>query len=92
MRLEIVFSHQAKKFVLKNSNLISTEKIADAVELAIRKIVLREMNQADVILLKGQWAGYWRVRSGGIRTIFEFNGRDPVIVNIEKIEHRGSVY
>jgi len=92
MRLEIIFSHQAKKFVLKNSNLVSAEKIADAVELAIRKILLREVNQADVIMLRGQWKGHWRVRVGGIRAIFRYEGGDPVIVNIEKIEHRGSVY
>ena len=92
MTLRFVFSHQAKKFVEKNSNRVSAERIADAAELAIRKILLREDNSADVILLHGQWKGHWRVRVGGIRAIFRYEGRDPIIVNIEKVEHRGNVY
>jgi mRNA-degrading endonuclease RelE of RelBE toxin-antitoxin system len=91
MILEIIFSHQAKKFIQKNSNHFTAEMIADAVELAMRKILLREDNTADVISMKGR-KGYWRVRIGGIRAIFRYEGRELVIVNIEKIEHRGNVY
>ncbi len=92
MRIGVVYSKQAKKFLAKNLNAISVDIINAQMQLAMRKLLRREDVAVDVGPLKGQWQRYWRVRVGEIRVIFQFDGNDPIIVKIEKIEYRGSAY
>lgn len=41
--------------------------------------------------LKGSWAGYYRIRKGKIRIIFDVDYKNKAVF-IEKIDFRGDVY
>ena len=45
----------------------------------------------DVKKLKGSWAGYYRIRKGKIRIIFDVDYKNKAVF-IEKIDFRGDVY
>jgi mRNA-degrading endonuclease RelE of RelBE toxin-antitoxin system len=45
----------------------------------------------DVKKLKGSWAGYYRIRKGKIRIIFDVDYKNKAVF-IEKIDYRGDVY
>ncbi len=92
MPIRFIYSDQAEKFVRKNSDLISFEKVEDAVRLSLSKILRREQTTADIRKLKGEWKGHWRVRLGGIRVIFRYENGVPVITYITRIEFRGNIY
>jgi mRNA interferase RelE/StbE len=45
----------------------------------------------DIMKLKGNWEGYYRLRKGKLRIIFEVNKNDKIIY-VERIDFRGEVY
>ena len=92
MPIRFIYSDQAEKFVRKNSDSLSFEKVEEAVRLSLNKILSRERNTADIKKLKAEWKGHWRVRVGSIRIIFRYENGEPIITYITRIEFRGSVY
>ena len=92
MPLRFIYSDQAEKFVHKNSDLISFEKVEEAVRLSLKKILRRERNNADIKKLKAEWMGHWRVRIGSIRVIFRYENGEPIITYVTRVEFRGNVY
>lgn len=46
---------------------------------------------ADVKRLKGNWEGFYRIRTGNVRIIFSLD-RDKKIIRIHDMGHRGDVY
>jgi mRNA interferase RelE/StbE len=92
MPIRFIYSDQAEKFVRKNSDSLSFEKVEEVVRLSLKKIIERERNNADIKKLKAEWKGHWRVRMGSIRVIFRYENSEPVITYITRIEFRGSVY
>jgi len=92
MPIRFIYSDQAEKFVRKNSDHLSFDKVEDAVRLALKKILRRERNTANIKKLKAEWKGHWRVRLGSIRIVFRYENGEPIITYITRIEFRGSVY
>jgi mRNA interferase RelE/StbE len=69
MKWEIGFSKEAEKF-LKRENLRS-ETIGEIVKFLKR--LRGESVSVDVKKLKGDWQGYYRIRKGKVRIIFELS-------------------
>jgi mRNA interferase RelE/StbE len=87
MKWEIGFSREAEKF-LKREN-IRLEAIAE-----IKRFLKRmkgEPVSVDVKKLKGDWQGFYRIRKGKLRIIFELNFEEHLIY-IARVDHRGGVY
>jgi mRNA interferase RelE/StbE len=45
----------------------------------------------DVKKLKGDWQGFYRIRKGKLRIIFELNFEEHLIY-VARVDHRGGVY
>jgi len=56
----------------------------------LRKLRGEKIN-VDVKKLKGNWEGYYRLRKGKLRIIFEVN-KDDKSIYVERIDFRGEVY
>lgn len=84
----IDFSSEAEKFLIKNK--IKEQTIIKKIALAIEKFQGKQIN-IDIKKLSGKWAGFFRIRSGRIRIIVEFNFAE-YSVYIEAIDWRGKVY
>lgn len=87
MTWKIDYSRDAEKFLEK-------ESIRPDVRKELMKFLKRmkgERINVDVKKLKGTWEGYYRVRKGKLRIIFDvdYKGRS---LFIEKIDFRGDVY
>ena len=88
MEWEISLSRQAEKFLAKNHLL--DEFVSLPVGKAMRKL-FGEPIAVDVKRLSGEWAGYYRVRSGKVRIIFDFDAEKRSVF-VEVIDYRGDVY
>ncbi|MGB6010876.1 MAG: type II toxin-antitoxin system RelE/ParE family toxin [Desulfobacterales bacterium] len=87
MKWEIGFSRDAEKF-LKRENLRS-ETVAEIINFLKR--MKGESVSVDVKKLKGDWQGFYRIRKGKLRIIFELNSQEHLIY-VARIDHRGKVY
>jgi len=92
MRVEIFYSKEVDKFIENNQNLISKIEIEKLIILSIKKITKIEVVSIDVMAMKGNYNGYFRIRKGKLRIIFRINLEMIHIVTVEKIDFRGSVY
>lgn len=87
MKWRIEYSKDAIKF-------INEQNIHDEVKEELKKFLVRmkgENINIDLKKLVGNWAGYYRLRKGKLRIIFEVNKRKKTLF-IEKIDFRGDVY
>jgi len=87
MKWEIGFSRDAEKF-LKRENLRS-ETVSEIINFLKR--MKGESVSVDVKKLKGDWQGFYRIRKGKLRIIFELNFQEHLIY-VDRIDHRGRVY
>jgi len=87
MKWRIDYSREARKFIEK-------QDIHEVVRKEFQKFVMKlkgENVNIDLRKLTGDWDGYYRLRKGKIRIIFEINKIDKVLY-VEKIDYRGDVY
>jgi mRNA interferase RelE/StbE len=87
MKWEIGFSREAEKF-LKRENL-RAEILAELIKFITR--MKGESVSVDIKKLKGDWHGFYRIRKGNLRIIFELNIQEHLIY-VARIDHRGKVY
>jgi mRNA-degrading endonuclease RelE of RelBE toxin-antitoxin system len=92
MKYHFTYSKQATKFLRKSSGALSQEEVETKLISGIKKILKEEITNADIKLLEAEWSGYFRLRIRDIRIIFTFEKGEVRIVEVEKIEFRGSVY
>jgi mRNA interferase RelE/StbE len=87
MKWKVRYSKEAEKF-------INEQDIRDKVRNAIRKF-LQKMKGEDINIdlkkLMGHWEGYYRIRIGKIRIIFDISKKTKEIF-IEKVDYRGDIY
>lgn len=88
MNWKIDFSKDSLKFLEQNS--LKEDIIIDKVKLALRKFKGENVN-INIKKLRGKWEGFYRIRSGKLRTILECQFEN-YRVYIEKIVWRGSAY
>lgn len=87
MKWEIGYSKRANDFSLEHG---ARDKINAVVKDFILKITGANIN-IDVKKLKGEWAGYYRVRKGNIRVIIKPNTVTGTIF-VDTVDFRGNVY
>jgi len=87
MSWKIDYSHRAGKFAEKR-------KLCERIEKKVIEF-LRAYEKGsklpDVIILKGVWKGYFRIKFRGMRIIFDVNPIEKTVF-IETIDYRGDVY
>ena len=86
------YTQQANKFLRKNLARIQQEEVELKLIAGIKKILKEEITNADIKQLEAEWEGYFRLRIRDIRVIFTFEKGEIRIVEVEKIEFRGSIY
>jgi mRNA interferase RelE/StbE len=87
MKWRIEYSRDAEKFIEKHN-------IRDKVREELKKFLLKvkgENINLDIKKLSGEWEGYYRIRMGKIRIIFEPD-KNRQLLFVEKIDFRGDVY
>jgi len=88
MKWKIDFSKDSLKF-LEHNNL-KEDVVTDKVRIALRKFKGENVN-LNIKKLSGKWQGFYRIRSGKLRIILEFQFEN-YRVYIEKIDWRGNIY
>lgn len=91
MNIRICYSRSAKKFIEKNSDKISQQKVNELILRAIQKILGSNIN-IDIKKLEGKYKGLYRIRTGNIRIIFSIRTGVIHIVVVEDIGFRGNIY
>lgn len=92
MNIEITYSRQSQKFIIKNSNLISEETVEKLLGNAAMKIYENQNITIDLKQLKGKYKGMYRIRKGKIRIIFSIKKEAIVIIFVSAIDFRGNIY
>jgi len=87
MKWEIGFSAQAKKFIEREN--LRPEIISELAKLL--KKMRGESVSIDIKKLKGDWQGFYRIRKGEIRIIFELDFQEHRII-VSKVDYRGNAY
>ena len=87
MKWRIDYSRNADKFIRKHNARI---KVSEEIKKFLKKIKGEEVN-IDLSKLSGEWKGYYRLRKGKLRIIFEVS-KSARILFVEKIDFRGDVY
>lgn len=87
MKWRIDYSRNAEKFIEKQN--IRTE-VREELKKFLMKMKGEDVN-IDLKKLSGEWEGYYRLRKGKLRIIFEPNKTDKVLF-VERIDFRGDVY
>ena len=88
MNWQIDFSSNSLKFLKKNN--LKENFIIEEIKLVLRKFKGEDVN-INVKKLKGEWKGFYRIRSGKIRIIAEFQFEQNQVY-IEEIDWRGNIY
>ena len=88
MSWRVDLSRDAEKFLGKNKLTVS--EVREIVVKAIRYFQGEDSN-INIKKLKGEWRGFYRVRTGRIRIIAEFDFENSVVF-IEEIDWRGNAY
>ena len=88
MNWQIDFSSNSLKFLKKNN--LKENFIIEEIKLVLRKLKGEDVN-INVKKLKGEWKGFYRIRSGKIRIIAEFQFEQNRVY-IEEIDWRGNIY
>ncbi|MFH0812298.1 MAG: hypothetical protein V2A69_05605, partial [Pseudomonadota bacterium] len=87
MKWRIDYSRDAEKFIEK-------QNIRGEVREELTKFLMKmkgENVNLDLKKLSGEWEGYYRLKKGRIRIIFEPNRIEKVLF-VDRIDFRGDVY
>ena len=88
MSWKVETSRDAEKFLSKNE--LSINEVREVVVRALLFFQGEDIN-VNIKKLKGKWAGFYRIRSGRIRIIAEFDFENSVVF-VEEIDWRGNAY
>ncbi|NCO25228.1 hypothetical protein GW901_01710 [Candidatus Parcubacteria bacterium] len=88
MNWYIDFSENSLKFLKKNN--LKEDLIIEKIKLVLRKFKGENVN-INVKKLSGEWEGFYRIRSGRLRIIVEFQFEQNRAY-IEEIDWRGNAY
>jgi len=88
MNWRIDFSKDALKFLEQNN--FKEEFVIDKIKFTLRRFKGEDVN-IDIKKLKGEWEKFYRIRSGKLRIIIEFQF-ESYRAYIDKIDWRGNAY
>ncbi|MFZ1320576.1 MAG: hypothetical protein WAT71_03390 [Ignavibacteria bacterium] len=92
MKIRIIYSKESEKFLSKNSNIITEDKVDKLLKSAARHIMFKENINIDLKKMKGSDQNLFRIRKGKVRILFNFVKNDIVILTVEDIGFRGNIY
>lgn len=92
MKLQIDYSKNANKFILKNQDILDYPKVRQLIAAAVNKLYNLEASSINLKPLKGKYKGYWRIRYGDIRIIFTLKNDVIYIAFVQAIGFRGDIY
>lgn len=92
MTIKINYSKKSDKFLKKNQSVISQKEVSELVISSLRRIILLEDVTIDLKMMRGDYKGYYRIRKGNIRIIFQLKQNDIIIASVMTIGFRGNVY
>jgi len=87
MKWRIDYSREAEKF-------IESQHIRAEVSEQLKRFLMKMKGgivNIDLKKLSGEWEGYYRLRKGRLRIIFEIDKTDQVLF-VDRIDFRGDVY
>ncbi|ODS29658.1 MAG: hypothetical protein SCARUB_05244 [Candidatus Scalindua rubra] len=87
MKWRIGYSKEADKFIQKHNIRI---EVREEMKKFLIKMKGENVN-IDLRKLSGEWKGYYRLRKGKLRIIFEVSKSERFLF-VEKIDFRGDVY
>lgn len=85
---KIRISKQADNFI--GIQKLSDDFVREYITLALQKFDRQDVN-ITIKKLSGKWGGFYKIRSGKIRIVCNFNFKLK-IVEIEEIDFRGNSY
>ena len=88
MSWQIDFSKASLKFI--DAGTIDEDKVISCIGQAIHKLQGHKVS-IDLKKMKGEWAGFYRLRTGRIRILFSINF-DKQQIYIDQIDFRANVY
>ncbi|MBF0550839.1 MAG: hypothetical protein HQK60_09920 [Deltaproteobacteria bacterium] len=91
-RLDIYYSKDSLKFLRENGRVITRERVDKFVLLAAKKILRRVDVNIDVIQLKGEPRGTFRIKTGKIRIILRFKAGAVYVAFVDLIVFRKDAY
>ena len=87
MKCRIDYSRNAEKFI-ESQNIRAD--VSEQLKRFLMKMKGGNVN-IDLRKLSGEWEGYYRLRKGRLRIIFEIDKKDQVLF-VDRIDFRGDVY
>lgn len=88
MNWRVDFSKNSLKFLGKNN--FDKNLVVDKIKLVLLKFQGGNVS-IDIKKLSGEWEGFYRIRSGKLRIIAEFQFEQNRVY-IEEIDWRGNIY
>ncbi|MCF6365043.1 MAG: hypothetical protein L3J35_02465 [Bacteroidales bacterium] len=92
MTVKINYSKKSDKFLKKNQSVISQKEVSELVIFSLRRIILSEDINIDLKMMRGNYKGYYRIRKGNIRIVFQLEQNEIIIASVMTIGFRGDVY
>ena len=92
MKIRILYRKESEKFLQKNSNVITEDKVDKLLKSAARLIIFKENINIDLKKMKSTVQNLFRIRNGKVRIIFKVLKNDIVILTVEDIGFRGNIY
>ncbi|MFA7418774.1 MAG: hypothetical protein WCZ90_03735 [Melioribacteraceae bacterium] len=90
--LKIEYQRKAEKFLGRNQAKITVEEVRSLVIKAVRRLAGKNEN-IDLVKMKGEFDGYFRIRKNNLRIIFSIYEDDKeIVVTIVDIDFRGNIY
>ncbi|MBF0475321.1 MAG: hypothetical protein HQK59_05705 [Deltaproteobacteria bacterium] len=89
---DIEYSRDADKFLEKNQSVVSKDRVKTLVTSAMRKIIRREDINVDLIQLKGEPKGTFRIKTGDARIIFKLYTDPALVAFVKEVVFRKDAY
>lgn len=92
MKISIRYSEASERFLSRNQAIITEEEVDLLIVKAVNILYGKEKLNLDLKRLKGSYKNYFRIRKGKIRIIFRIEREEIILVSVNNIDFRGSIY
>jgi len=90
--VEVRFSRNAKKFLLRHPSLLTQERTEALVVAAVNKLTRQQDSSVDVKRLQGYLHEFFRIRTGDVRIVFSVEYGVVHVASVASIDVRGNAY
>lgn len=90
--LKIEYQRKAEKFLGRSQTKITADEVRSLIVKAVRRLTGKNEN-IDLVKMKGEFDGYFRIRKNNLRIIFNIYEDDKeIVVTVVDIDFRGNIY